>query len=122
MDQRRRRQLCDELGERPSVGAEQLEQLREARDRVVGGQELQEDVAATDRAREDDAVGGRRLGQVGERVRGANDLEPAPGERLTLLVTVIGKGRPAFDAAVGEEAYVEGVWSTGTSCPCSSTR
>ena len=34
---------------------QQLEQLREARDRVVGGQELREDVAAADRAREDDA-------------------------------------------------------------------
>ena len=39
---------------------EQLEELAEARDAVVGGDELREDEAAADGAGEDDAVAGRR--------------------------------------------------------------
>ena len=61
MDERRRGQLGDELREGPVERREQLEQLAEAGDGVVGGQELREDVAAAERAGEDDAVlGGRR--------------------------------------------------------------
>ena len=54
VDERRRGQLGHELRQRPVDGREQLEQLREARDRVVAGQELGEDVAAADGAGEDD--------------------------------------------------------------------
>ena len=81
VNERRRRQLGDELRERPPHGREQLEQLAEARGRVVGGQELREDVPAADRAGEDDAVLGSRLRQVAERRGRAHDLEPAPFQR-----------------------------------------
>ncbi len=69
------RQLGDELRERPLDGREQLEQVREARDGVVAGQELREDVAAADGAGEDDAVLRRRLRERLERRRRADDLE-----------------------------------------------
>ena len=75
-------QLGDELRERALDRREQLEQLGEARDRVVARQELREDVAAADRAGEDEAVGRRRLRQLGERGRRADDLEPAALEEL----------------------------------------
>src|SRR5207237_7875071 len=78
VDERARRQLRDELGERLPRRSEQLEQVAEARDRVVGRQELREDVAAADRAREDDAVLRRGAGQLGERGRCPDHLELAP--------------------------------------------
>ena len=74
MHERRRGQLRDQVGERSAHRREQLEELAEARDRVVGGDELREDVAAADGTREDDAVLGRRLRQLGERGRRADDL------------------------------------------------
>ena len=85
MHERRRGQVGDELRERPPDGRQQLEQVAEARDRVVRGQELREDVAAADRAGEDDAVLRGRLRQVGERRGRAHDLEPAALEQLVDL-------------------------------------
>ena len=81
MDQRRLGQLGDELGERPLDGREQLEQLGETRDGVVGGQKLGEDVAAADGPGEDDSVGCRGARQVGERVRRPHHLERPVHER-----------------------------------------
>jgi hypothetical protein len=46
VDERRGRQLGHELGERALLRREQLEQLAERGDRVVGRQEAREDVAA----------------------------------------------------------------------------
>ena len=87
---------------------EQLEQLREARDRVVGGQELGEDVAAADRAREDDASSAaaacvRSVSEFGVRTISS----PSPASSSTLLVTVTGKATLPSIAAVGEQAHVE---------------
>ena len=72
-----RGQLGDELGERLLHRCEQLQQVAEARDGVVGRQELREDVAAADRSGEDDAVLGGGAGQLGERGRRADHLEAA---------------------------------------------
>ena len=78
VDDGRARQLGDELRERPLDRREQLEQLAEARHRVVGRQELREDVAAADRAAKttpSSAVAAlRQLGRSGGR---AHDLEAA---------------------------------------------
>ena len=71
----RGRQVGDELRERPPDRRQQLEQLAEAGDGVVGGQELREDVAAADRAGEDDAFLRGRPGQRGERMLGPHDLQ-----------------------------------------------
>src|SRR5207237_9148275 len=77
VDERARRQLRDELGERLPRRSEQLEQVAQARDRVVGRQELREDVAAADRAREADAVLRRGARQPGERGGRAAQLRRA---------------------------------------------
>ena len=50
-----------------STGARSSKQVTEARHAVVGGQELREDEAAADRAREDDAVVGGRARERRER-------------------------------------------------------
>ena len=84
VDQRRRRKLGDELGERPIERREQLEQLGEARNRVVGGQELREDVPPADGSREDDPVCGCGARQLAERIRRPDDLERVPGEIVDL--------------------------------------
>ena len=63
---------------------EQLEQLAERRDRVVGGQEAREDVAAAGRAREDHAVAGGGLGQLGQRRGRPHHLEAAADHFLDL--------------------------------------
>src|SRR6266700_2501796 len=76
VDERRDWQLADKLRERPARRREQLQQLAQARDGVVGGQELRKDVAAAERAGEDDAVLGGELGQLGDTRRGSDDLEP----------------------------------------------
>ena len=91
MDERRARQLGDELRERPLDRREQLEQLREARDRVVAGQELGEDVAAADGAGEDDAVLAAACVSAGAsaRVRTISSSVPSTS-RSTWLVTVTG--------------------------------
>ena len=93
MDEGRPRQLADELRERPLDGREQLEEVREARDRVVARQELREDVAAADGAREDDALlappppsapgATRRVRTISKPVSSTS--------RSTWLVTVTGK-------------------------------
>ena len=75
VDERRLRQLGHELRQRPVDGRQQLEQLREARNRVVAGQELGEDVAAAHGAREDDAALGRGARQLRQRGRRPHDLE-----------------------------------------------
>ena len=73
----RDRELRDELRQLAVDRRQELEELAEARNRVVGGEELREDVAAADGAGEDHSVLGRGLGQLGERGRGADDLEAA---------------------------------------------
>ena len=65
MDERRLRQVGDERRERLVDGREQLEELREARHRVVAGQEVREDVAAADGAGEDDVSLRRGAGELG---------------------------------------------------------
>ena len=75
MDEGRHREVGDERGEWLVHGSEQLEELREARDRVVAGQEVGEDVAAADGAGEDDVVLRGCTGEIGERRRRAHDLE-----------------------------------------------
>src|SRR5262245_1537522 len=107
--ERRRRQLVDELRERLPAGArEQLEQLAEARDGVVRGQEVREDVAAADRAGEHDPVlrGGPR--QVGERGGRPHDLEPAPLDHPVDLARDRDRERGAAVAArVADQAEEE---------------
>ena len=125
VDERRRGQLRDELGERPPDRREQLEQLAEARDRVVGRQELREDVAASDGAGEDDAVLGRGLRQIGERGGRPDDLEPTALEQPVDLARdgdregELARACRSCRAGGGTAAAL---WSTGTSRPCSSTR
>ena len=80
MDESRRRQVGDELRERSSHGRKELEQLAEARGRVIRGQELREDVPASHCAGEDDSVLGSGLGEVAERRGRADDLEAASFE------------------------------------------
>ena len=58
-------------------GASSSQQLAEARDGVVGREELREHVAAADGSGEDDAVLRRGAGQLGERRRRAHHLERA---------------------------------------------
>ena len=60
------RQLRDELRQGLLHRREQLQQVAEARDRVVRRQELREDVPAAYRSGEDDSVLGRGAGQLGE--------------------------------------------------------
>ena len=66
MDQRRPRQLGDELESGRSCRREQLEQLAERRDGVVAGHDVREDEAARRRGGEDDAVSGRRAGELAD--------------------------------------------------------
>ena len=86
---------------------EQLEQLGEARDGVVGRQEVREDVAAADRSREDDTRLRRRLRQVAERVRRADDLERVARELVDLARDRVREGGLAVDPALGEQAHVQ---------------
>src|SRR6266700_429922 len=50
MDERRGRKLGDELGQQALDRLEQLEQLAQARRRVVGGKELRKDIAPAQRS------------------------------------------------------------------------
>src|SRR4051794_8619540 len=85
VEERRRRQLRDELRQWTPNGSEELEQVAQAGDRVVRGQKLRKDVAAADGAGEDDPVLRSRLRQVRERRRRAHDLEAAAVEQLVDL-------------------------------------
>ena len=107
VDQGRLGQLRDQLRERPADGREQLEQLRQARHGVVGGQEVREDVAAADGSREDDSGLGGRARQVAERVRRADDLERIAGELIDLVRDRVREGGLAVAAALGEQAHVQ---------------
>ena len=75
---RRDGQVGGERRERLVERRQELQQLAQARDAVVGGQEVREEEAAARRAREDDAVAGRRRGERGERRGRALDLEAGP--------------------------------------------
>src|SRR5205085_6992619 len=85
VDERRRGEIGDELGKRAVDRREELEQLAQARDGVVCGQELREDVAAADRTGKNDVVLGRRLREVRERRRRADDLELAALQQVVHL-------------------------------------
>ena len=109
MDERRGRQVGDELRQRPVDGREELQQLAEARDGVVGGQELGEDVAAADARRRR-----RRRPPRPPCVRSAS----VAGVRITSrslpstswstrLVTVIGNASLPAAAVRADQAQVE---------------
>src|SRR5512133_387572 len=85
VDERARRQLCDELRDRLAHRREQLEQLAQAGYGVVGREELREHVAAAYRSREDDPLAGGGLGQLGQRRRGADHFEVAALDALLHL-------------------------------------
>ena len=103
---------------------EQLEQLAEARDAVVGGQEVREDEAAVRGAGEDDAVAGSRPGERGER-RGVRSISsPVPSTIVsTRLVTVTGtRELPLRPVPARRRRNRSSSCSAGTSLACSSTR
>src|SRR5207247_5684003 len=56
VDEGRRREIGDKLRQRPPYGREELEQLAEARGRVIRGQEIREDVAASFGAGQADSI------------------------------------------------------------------
>jgi hypothetical protein len=83
------------------------EQLAEARHGVIGGQEVREDVAAGERAAEYDAVAGRDRGQIGERRRGAHDLEPVARKAFDVARDGHRERQPSGAVALGNEADEE---------------
>src|SRR5919108_2744858 len=108
VDDVRRGKLGDELRQRTVRSCEQLEELAEARDGVVGRQEFREHVAAADGAREDDAVLGRRLRQRGERRGCADDLEAAAlDDSLDLACDGDREGKLAAPAVAPDQPEVQ---------------
>ena len=107
VDERRSRQLGDELRERVADRREELEQLAERRDRVVRRQEGREHVPAAGRTCEDHALIGRGARQLGQRRRRAHDLEAAADDLLDLARRRDRDDDLAAPVALVEELQVE---------------